>query len=194
MSLFNHYNRRSIRLKGFDYSSDGAYFLTICVQNRECLLGEIQKENMILNDYGKIVREVWEDLPTTIVDIDLDEYVIMPNHFHAILVIDKSVELRDFYGSLNVNDDKDRRKMILPKVVGKFKMLTAKAINQMRGNNGKFWQRNYYETVIRSEEDLHRIREYIINNPMQWDRDENNPSNLSLIGRKSNYNSTIYNL
>jgi putative transposase len=194
MPLFNHRNRRSIRLKDFDYSSDGAYFLTICVQNREYLLGEIQKENMILNDYGKIVREVWEDLPTKIVDIDLDEYVIMPNHFHSILVIDKSVESKKSHKSLNVNDDKDRRKMILPKVVGKFKMLTAKAINQMRGNEGKFWQRNYYEIVIRSEEDLHRIREYIINNPMQWDTDENNPSNLSLIGRKSNYNSTIYNL
>ncbi|PZV26802.1 MAG: transposase [Snowella sp.] len=176
MTLFNHRNRRSIRLKGFDYSSDGAYFLTICVQNRECLFGEIQKEKMILNDYGKIVREIWEDLLTTIVDIDLDEYVIMPNHFHAILVIDKSLESTNFYGSLNVNNDKERRKMILSKVVGKFKMLTAKAINQMRGNEGKFWQRNYYETVIRSEEDLNRIREYIINNPMQWELDDNHPN------------------
>ena len=87
MPLFNYRNRQSIRLKGFDYSCDGAYFLTICVQNRECLFGEIQKENMILNDYGKIVREIWEDLPTTIVDIDLDEYIIMPNHFHAIIII-----------------------------------------------------------------------------------------------------------
>jgi REP element-mobilizing transposase RayT len=66
--------------------------------------------------------------------------------------------------------------MILSKVVGKFKMLTAKAINQMRGNEGKFWQRNYYETVIRSEEDLNRIREYIINNPMQWELDDNHPN------------------
>jgi REP element-mobilizing transposase RayT len=180
MPLFNYRNRQSIRLKGFDYSCDGAYFLTICVQNRECLFGEIQKENMILNDYGKIVREIWEDLPTTIVDIDLDEYIIMPNHFHAIIIIDKSVKSTGFYESLNISHEKDRRKMILPKVVGKFKMLTAKAINQMRGTEGKFWQRNYYEIIIRSEEDLHRIREYIINNPMEWDRDENNPSNYNL--------------
>ena len=125
MPAFNDRSRRSIRLRGFDYSADGAYFLTICVRNRECLLGEIQNKQMILNNYGKIVREIWESLPNQVSDIDLDEYVIMPNHFHAILVIDKSVDSSKVYSNLDVNEAKSRRKMILPKVVGRFKMLTA---------------------------------------------------------------------
>ena len=175
MPNFYDRNRRSIRLKGFDYSTDGAYFLTICVRNRECLLGEIQDGKMLLNDYGKIVRDVWEGLPKQVLDIDLDEYVIMPNHFHAILVIDKSIDSANIYDKLDVNEAKDRRKMLLPKVVGRFKMLAAKAINQRREIEGAFWQRNYYENVIRSEEDLQRIREYIVNNPMQWEMDEDYP-------------------
>lgn len=130
---------------------------------------------MILNNYGEIVREIWEGLPNQISDIDLDEYVIMPNHFHAILVIDKSVDSSKVYSNLDVNEAKSRRKMILPKVVGRFKMLTAKAINQSREIEGALWQRNYYENVIRSEEDVQRVRKYIINNPIQWEMDENHP-------------------
>ncbi len=176
MSKFISRNRRSIRLKGYDYSSDGAYFLTICVRNCECLLGEIQNGQMMLNHYGESVRAVWEDLPNQVLDIDLDEYVIMPNHFHAILVIEKSGNSAEIYETLDVHDEKERRKMILPKVVGRFKMLATKAINQIREIEGSFWQRNYYEHIIRSEEDCQKIREYIINNPMQWELDENHPS------------------
>ena len=179
MPTFYDRSRRSIRLKGFNYSTDGAYFLTICVRNRECLLGEIQCGKMVLNDYGEIVRYVWEGLPKQVLDIYLDEYVIMPNHFHAILVIDKSVDSANVYDGLDVNEAKDRRKMLLPKVVGRFKMLAAKAINQSREIEGSFWQRNYHENVIRSEEDLQRVREYIVNNPMQWEMDENHPDHKS---------------
>ena len=179
MPTFYDRSRRSIRLKGFDYSTNGAYFLTICVRNRECLLGEIQDGKMLLNDYGEIVRDVWEGLPKQVLDIDLDEYVIMPNHFHAILVIDKSVDSANVYDGLDVNEAKDRRKMLLPKVVGRFKMLAAKAINQSREIEGSFWQRNYHENVIRSEEDLQRVREYIVNNPKQWEIDENHPDHKS---------------
>ena len=169
-------NRRSIRLKDYNYSSNGAYFLTICVRNRECLLGKIENEQMILNEYGEIVKDIWENLPNQVSDIDLDEYVIMPNHFHAILVINKSDNSEYFDKNLDISDQKNRRKMILPKVVGRFKMLTAKVINQNRKIEGSFWQRNYYEHIIRNEEDFHQIREYIINNPMQWELDENYPS------------------
>jgi putative transposase len=85
--MSNNRSRRSIRLKGYDYSADGAYFITICVRNRECLLGEINNGQMILNEYGSIVRDVWEGLPDRVSDIDLAEYIIMPNHFHAIISI-----------------------------------------------------------------------------------------------------------
>ncbi|PPJ65049.1 transposase [Cuspidothrix issatschenkoi] len=185
MTKFIHRNRRSIRLKGYDYSRSGAYYLTICVNHFESLLGEIQNGAMILNQYGEIVKDVWENLPNQVSDIDLYEYVIMPNHFHAILIIDKFGDLTQFPEEVDVYDEKDRRKMILPKVVGRFKMLTAKAINQIREIEGSFWQRNYYEHIIRNEEDCQRIREYIINNPMHWELDENHPS---LIKSKINNN------
>jgi putative transposase len=138
-------------------------------------LGEIDDEQMILNRYGEIVRDVWESLPDRLSDIDIDEYVIMPNHFHAIILINKSPESTESYKDLDVDDSKARRKMILPKVVGRFKMVAAKAINQSREIEGSFWQRNYYERVIRSEEDYQIIRQYIINNPVQWEMDEHHP-------------------
>jgi putative transposase len=165
-------SRRSIRLKSYDYSADGAYFITICVRHRECLLGKINDGQMILNQYGAIVRDVWEGLADLVSDIEIDEYVIMPNHFHAIISIDKSPESTEVCKNLDIDDIKTRRKMILPKAVGRFKMLTAKAINQSREIEGSFWQRNYYERVIRSEEDCQIIRQYIINNPAQWEIDE----------------------
>ncbi len=170
--MSNHRSRRSIRLKGYDYSADGAYFITICVRDRECLLGEINDGQMILNQYGSIVRDVWGNLPDRVLDIDLDEYIIMPNHFHAIILINKSPESIEIHKDLDVDDIKARRKMILPKVVGRFKMLTAKAINQSREIEGSFWQRNYYERVIRNEEDCQIVRQYIVNNPVKWEMDE----------------------
>jgi putative transposase len=173
--MSNNRSRRSIRLKGYDYSADGAYFITICVRDLECLLGEIHDGQMILNEYGAIVRDVWEDLPERVSDIDIDEYVVMPNHFHAIVLINKSPQSTEIYKDLDVDDSKARRKMILPKVVGRFKMLAAKAINQSREIEGSFWQHNYYERVIRSEEDCQIIRQYIINNPRQWEMDEHHP-------------------
>ena len=185
MSVFNNHSRRSIRLRGFDYSSDGAYFLTICVRNRECLLGEIHDRQMILNSYGEIVKNIWENLPNQVSEINLDEYIIMPNHFHAILFIEKSFDSAKFYNDLDVNEPKDRRKMLLPKVVGRFKMLTAKMINQSQEIGGVFWQRNYYENIIRSEEDCQKIRGYIIDNPMRWEMDEHySNSTLSINHRK----------
>ncbi len=185
--MSNNRSRRSIRLKGYDYSADGAYFITICVRGRECLLGEINNGQMILNRCGEIVRDVWEGLPVgaaspgenRVSDIDLDEYVIMPNHFHAIILINKSPESTEIYKDLDVDDIKARRKMILPKVVGRFKMLAAKAINQSREIEGSFWQRNYYERVIRSEEDCQIVRQYIINNPVQWEMDEHHPIHIA---------------
>jgi putative transposase len=177
--MSNNRSRRSIRLKGYDYSADGAYFITICVRHRECLLGEIHDGQMILNECGSIVRDVWNGLPDRVSDIDIDEYVIMPNHFHAIILINKSPESTEIHKDLDVDDIKARRKMILPKVVGRFKMLAAKTINQSREIEGLFWQRNYYERVIRSEKDCQIVRQYIINNPVQWEMDEHYPISVS---------------
>jgi len=127
------HNRRSIRLKGYDYSQIGAYFVTICTHNREFLFGNISDSKMILNDYGKIVEQCWYESP---------------------------IQLQ-------------RRKMLLPKIIGRFKMNTAKQINIIRNTPGiPVWQRNYYEHIIRDDESFYRISKYIINNPINWEKDD----------------------
>jgi len=194
------HHRRSIRLEDYDYSSEGAYFVTMCTQNSECLFGEIVNGQMILNEYGKIVQQCWNDLPIHYDNIALDAYVIMPDHFHGIILITDNV---DNVGAIHElprqrqdelprqrqdelprqrqdelprqrQQQQQRRKMLLPKIVGRFKMNSAKKINQMRNTPGiSVWQRNYYEHIIHDEKSLQNIRKYIINNPLQWYYDNN---------------------
>ncbi len=169
--------RKSIRLKGYDYSQPGAYFVTIVTQNRENLFGEIVDDKMILNEYGKIVDKFWHSLPEKYQNIELDEFIVMPNHIHGIIIINERVirELPQRESPKRENDIKNRRKMILPKIIGYFKMNTAKQINILRKTLGlPVWQRNYYEHIVRNEDELNRIREYIINNPLKWNLDKEN--------------------
>ena len=169
-------NRRSIRLKGYDYSKTGAYFVTICAQNRVCLFGNIVDGKMMLNQFGQIVDVVWNDLPNHYPHIQLDIYCIMPNHFHGIVM------LTDTVGAIHElplqMSQQQRRNMLLPKLIGRFKMLSSKQINQSRHTTGtKLWQRNYYEHIIRDEKDYNRICEYIKNNPLKWELDSLHPEN-----------------
>ncbi|NES25190.1 MAG: transposase [Symploca sp. SIO3E6] len=166
--------RRSIRLQGYDYSKPGAYFITICTNNRECLFGEIDNQQMEINELGEIVIDFWLYLPTRYPNLELDAFVIMPNHVHGILVITEAIEQLP---QRELSQQKQRRKMLLPKVVGYFKMNSAKAVNQRRLSSGRsLWQPNYYERIIRNEAELDRIRRYIINNPAKWDQDCDNLS------------------
>jgi REP element-mobilizing transposase RayT len=170
------HHRRSIRLKGYDYSRAGAYFITICTHGRECLLGDVVDGEMRSNEYGDIVCDEWLKLPKRYPDIKLDAFGVMPNHTHAIITIHAVV------GAIHElplrNDTKHRRTMLIPKIVGYVKTNTAKRINLSRNTHGtRVWQRNYHEHVIRDETDLSRIREYIVNNPRKWDMDSENPYN-----------------
>jgi len=181
------HHRRSIRLKGYDYSQPGAYYITVVTHGRECLFGEIVDGNMILNDAGKFARKCWVEIPKHFPHTDLDEFIIMPNHVHGIIVI---VENDKNVGAIHVlplrESPMQRRKMILPKIIGRFKMNTAKHINKMRNSPGvRVWQRNYWEHVIRNENELNRIREYIINNPLQWEMDKENSA--SFVNTKVEY-------
>jgi len=170
------HHRRSIRLKGYDYSRAGAYFITICTHGRECILGDLVDGEMRLNEYGDIVRGEWLNLPNRFPDIELDAVVIMPNHIHAIIAIHAVGVIHEL--PLR-NDTKHRRTMLIPKIVGYVKMNTAKRINQSRNTPGaRIWQRNYHEHVIRNEADLARIRKYVANNPRKWDTDRENPDNM----------------
>ncbi len=195
--MANQYNqdihhRRSIRLKDYDYNQGGAYFITFCVKNRECLLGEIKEGLINLNEYGKIVFNMWNYLPNYFQDVEIDAGVIMPNHFHGIILItDKCRGLvsKPFISkpiiSKPLSDQKSnvpfyQKKTRLGTVIAYFKYQTTKLINQKRDLAGvKFWQKNYYEHIIRNQKSLEMLREYIVNNPQSWEIDQLHPHNPS---------------
>ena len=137
---------------------------------------------MHLNEFGKVVNNFWDSISGHVQDVTTNEFVIMPNHMHGIVFIGCDVgaihELplrkESTFGQRN-----QRRKMLLPKIIGRFKMNSAKHINLIRNTPGlPAWQRNYYEHIIRNGDEMDRIREYIINNPAKWSEDENNPANI----------------
>jgi REP element-mobilizing transposase RayT len=171
MTLFkNKYRVETTRLQEYDYSSQGAYFITICTKNRECLLGEIRDRGMVLNDLGVIVLKCWHDLPKHYTNIILDEFVIMPNHIHGIIRIE-NVETGLKPVSTTTNRNKNHG---LSEIVRALKTFSSRNINIIRQVSGTpVWQSRFYERVIRNEDELNKIREYIINNPLNWEQDEN---------------------
>ena len=190
-------NRRSIRLPGFDYSEYGYYFVTICTYNREPLFGEIINGKIKLNDAGRIVFDEWNNTANIRKNVELDIFTVMPNHFHAIIKINRPVGA---YGhtpiSTNTNEDRayintpneDRAYINTPlqspknnlgAIIRGFKSATTTKINLLLNSPGvPVWQRNYYEHIVREEDELNNIRQYILENPHSWVRDENNPKNF----------------
>ncbi len=179
------HHRHSIRLRGYDYSTAGFYFVTICVQGRECLLGEIVDGEVVLNDAGGMVDYWWHELANKFPTVELDHYVIMPNHFHGIIILQPLVG-----ANLCVRLDADLPEFPgghtgppLPRMVQWFKTMSTNAyIHGVHHHNwssfpGKLWQRNYYERIIRNENELNQIRQYIHHNPVKWDIDAENPAN-----------------
>ncbi|MBI5409883.1 MAG: transposase [Nitrospirae bacterium] len=177
----DRYHRRSIRLPNYDYSQEGAYFITICTWQRECQFGEIFGGEMKLNEYGQVVKDEWMNTINLRPNIGLDEYVIMPNHFHGILFINDRMDTIQCRGVSQYAPTNAFRSpsQTIGAIVRGFKSAATKQINFMRNTQGApVWQRNYYEHVVRNEKELRSIQEYIINNPLQWDLDENNPVNI----------------
>ena len=185
-----HY-RRSIRLKDYDYTQAGAYFITLCVEHRACVLGDVVDGEMQLSPSGVIVAEAWEWLAQQYPYVAIDEYVIMPNHFHGIIVIDAPTvgAVREpptipppsppTMGAVRepptIPPPSPPRKP-LGRLIGAFKTVSTKRINELNATPGiSFWQRNYYEHIIRHEDALNRIRRYIIHNPFKRAIDRENP-------------------
>lgn len=182
------HHRRSIRLKDYDYSQAGAYYVTMNVQNRECLFGEIVNYEMVLNEAGKMIDEQWNALAKRFPNIELDVYQIMPNHSHGIvaivesvgaaLVVARNMDTKD----IHANGAGIKPAPTLGDIIGAFKSITThEYINGVDNKNWpqfykRLWQRNYYEHVVRDEADLNRIRDYIQSNPANWDEDEENPN------------------
>lgn len=170
--------RKSTRLQLYDYSTPGYYFITICVQNHACLFGEILDGKMHQNELGTILNKEWRESLSSYPNIKADQWVVMPNHFHGLIQILDFLPRNKGYvntGHLSVNE---RRKMLIPKVIGKFKMHTSKSINQVFNQKGRsLWMRGYWDRVVRNEAELEKIRQYIVNNPLRWELDKLNPKN-----------------
>jgi|SRR3989339_268522 len=186
----NH-NRKSIRLREYDYSSPGIYFVTICVHNKKYLFGKIIDGEMELNEFGKIIEQQWLLIPQRFNIIQLDKFIIMPNHLHGIIQIVGAgfpCPLQGFprpscgfprhkiTAYINCdNNGRGNRAPTLGQMVAFFKYQSTKYINILHQTPGaKLWQRNYYEHIIRNEISLNNIRTYIINNPNNWILDKLN--------------------
>jgi putative transposase len=186
-------NRRSIRLRTFDYSQPSAYFLTICARENKSMFGRIIDGKMVSNALGRIVENCWREILIHFPNVELATHVIMPNHMHGIIVIRQTMTPRTTgdHGKSSAKDSRRAQHAVplpthgfgapvagsIPTVVGAFKSSSAKQIRQvMRKPELQVWQRGYYEHVIRNDDDFRKARAYIRSNPARWAFDrESNP-------------------
>jgi len=167
------HKRKMIRLPDYDYSLPGYYFVTICTQKRQCVLGNVGAGSpgpiMELNPIGKMVDKIWKEIPDHYPGVEIDEFVVMPNHLHGIIVIGGA----EFPGPIMKGGETPPLQPTLGHIVAYFKYQSTKQINMIRHTPGiAFWQRNYYERVIRHDKELEEIRHYIHYNPCTWEDDE----------------------
>ena len=237
---FKHH-RRSIRLKGYDYAQNGVYYITICTWDRECLFGTIVNGKMVLNEFGRIVCEEWQSTPEKRSNVNLDVFVVMPNHLHGILMITENrgrmannggnilqrmnasqcggvlrgrgvlqyAPTRNETAPNEYDTGIDNRMDIIPTqvdscglspemnavplrspsqtigaIIRGFKGAATKRVNESRRTPGSpVWQRNYYERVVRDQYEFDRIRQYIINNPANWNKDIEHPTGTRATNR-----------
>jgi len=189
-------NRRSLRLPAYDYSLPGRYFVTVCTQNRECLFGENKNGEMVLNEVGKLVQTVWNEIPQFYPGVGIDAFVVMPNHFHGIIILTDTESKPVGAGPCACPSPKTAQPppktgqpqgvaptITLGDVVHRFKSLTTARYRENVTKfgrppfSGRLWQRNYYEHIIRTDNDFKTVREYILLNPVKWAEDNENPAN-----------------
>jgi len=177
------------RLKDYDYSTAGYYYVTICTENRQELFGVIENDKIILNNAGNMINFWWGEITRHFEGIKLDEYIVMPNHIHGIINIvgvDRCVDPNQYVdriqnNKINHNGRTHRSAPTISDIIQWFKtMTTNEYICHVKNSNWlsfnkRLWQRNYYDHIIRNEKSLNHIREYIINNPAKWAEDKNNP-------------------
>jgi REP element-mobilizing transposase RayT len=156
--------RKRTRLKEYDYSNNAYYFITICVKDKSEVFGKVAYNSVSLNNYGLIVEKNLRDLAARFNSIEIDDYVIMPNHFHAIFILD------------NKND---KTKDSMSNIIGAFKSLTTIEIHK-NGLSEFKWQRSYYDRIIRNEKELFNIKQYIEQNPLRWELEKENPQNIEM--------------
>ena len=178
MALFkNKYRTDSIRLKGWDYRNSGYYFVTICTKDRHPYFGQIVKGEMCLSSIGEIATQCWREIPKHHENVDLDEFMIMPNHTHGIVILCNPI------GTLHTPSPQDKSIMsnISPKAGSLSTIIRSykSAVTRLCGLQGvkQFaWQTRFYDHIIRDEKSLRNIRRYIMNNPAKWELDKENSS------------------
>ena len=195
---------RSLRLKGYDYAQAGAYFITIATRDRACMFGDVVINTTIeathalplrngascadivrLNEFGEIARCCWMEIPDHFPFVELDAFVIMPNHVHGIVVIDTMAEATPA-GATHASRPPGPKPKSIAAIVGSYKSAVSRRVNALRGMAGvPVWQPNYYEHVVRDERGLNRIREYIQNNPARWAEDTENPERAMENSRRN---------
>jgi len=189
------HHRRSIRLKGYDYSQEGLYFVTLCVQDRDCIFGNVVDGKMILNDAGRIAHNEWLKTAELRKNVQLHNFIVMPNHFHTIFEIthvgaycirpdDECIRLDDEMGVCNTplqnaqmgvyegvcNTPLRSPKQTVGAIIRGYKSAVTRQMNVLKISFK--WQRNMYEHIIRDYNDYARIDEYILNNPEKWESDK----------------------
>jgi putative transposase len=161
--------RKPLRLKGWDYSSPGAYFVTICTYKKQCILGAVDNGAMQPNYSGELVRECWEALPNHYPFLNNQIFIVMPNHVHGIIML---------AGENRRSGSKPdpTKSNSLSEVIRGFKSHSSRAVNEARHSQGTtVWQRSFYEQIIRTEKEYREIGEYIVYNAAKWDNDSENP-------------------
>ncbi len=172
--------RKISRLKGFDYTLGSWYYVTICTHNRHLLFGEVLNGKMILNDFGNIAKEELLKTKELRNNVDLDEYIIMPNHIHSIVIIES--KRKNIDGHILLNEIEDRKfGMPIPgslsTIIDSYKSTVSYRIHKLDRRIVKIWQPRFYDHIIRNEIDLYNIQKYIENIPIQWELDEQYPEN-----------------
>ena len=196
----NKYRIKSARLESYDYSSNGSYFVTICTDNKKCYFGRIKDSQISLSGLGNIVNQFWEEIPIHFPFIVLDAFVVMPNHIHGILIIDKEYILdghikpkylrdKERYGNKCKNNCRDvalqrlcngsysEMSKISPNIgsistiIRSYKSICSKMINRKFPNKNFKWQSRFYDHIIKNEKSYNNIQEYILSNVLNWEKD-----------------------
>jgi putative transposase len=176
--------KNSLRLVNWDYAQSGGYVITICTHNRQCVFGEITDNQMVLNPLSQLVHTIWFELTRYTSCILLDEFIVMPNHIHGIMMIlDTPVGVAPYGHPMPVDGraQEPSPTIGIPDIVNRFKSFSTaqyrQSVTHSSNVNGKLWQRGYYDHIIRNEADLDRCRHYILNNPAQWALDRYHSTN-----------------
>ncbi len=180
----NQHHRRSIRLKGYDYTTPGGYFITLVTQGRVCLFGEIVEGEMQYSEKGQIATECWRAIPDHFPTVELGVFMVMPNHVHGIIILhEDAASANENWSAISsptvrathwVAPTNGPQRGSIGAIIGAYKMSVTRKIVQQYGGVPNIWQRNYYEHIIRNDEEHKRIHLYIESNPIHWTNDDEN--------------------